>query len=678
MKRRELITGLAGSAAALTLASRLRAQGENNPNTPNNQNGTNGARPNILWLTIEDTSAHEFGCYGNPHVQTPTIDGLAARGTLFERAWAAGPQCSPSRSSIITGSNATTYGTEWHRRPFPIPEDHFFPLALRAAGYYCTNNPKADYNATTPPGRIWNEHGRQASYNSPRRQPGQPFFAVFNTEITHMGRVRSFDLEGRRAFPAHLDPAKLQLPAYLPDLPEVRSDYAFHLEGVQDVDAWVEVFLRDLKAKGLDEDTIVFFYSDHGGISPRGKGFVYETGLRVPLIAYVPPKFRHLCRIAPGTRSDRLVGLVDMGPTVLSLAGVTPPARMQGRAIMGRHEAAPREFLFGFSANQVGHFQPARAVTDGRFKLFRAYTPHKPLSLRNGFQWGMPANLAWDDHVLSGQGVSAAAMQPYQAHRAERLFDLQNDPWEINDLSAQPQHRATLDRLSRAMDDTLRETADLGLFPAAQRGKRDGLYAWTRATNYPLAELHEAALVASRGDAKNIGKLTAYLRSDKPEIRFWGASGFATLGGAPSSAQAWTPPAELLQAVNDSDDAVASEAAHALCYANRADVGLPALLDAFGKGSNGAKSALETLSLTEAGRQAMQPHLPRLRRLAGDAPAGGNAGGGEDDEGNNVSSQARGILINLRAMPVDRLFGAPEQAKGREVNAQRRPLLPRP
>lgn len=665
MKRRELLTGLAGGAAALTVASRLKAQ-------------TNAARPNILWLTIEDTSAHEFGCYGNAHAKTPVIDGLAARGVLFERAWAAGPQCSPSRSSIITGSYATTYGTDWHRRKFAIPDDHFFPLALREAGYFCTNNPKTDYNATRDPAGIWDENGPRASYNSARRKAGQPFYAVFNCNATHMGRVRSFDLQGRRDFAAqNLDPAQLQLPAHLPDLPEVRSDYAFHLEGVQDIDGWVDIFLRDLKARGLDEDTIVFFSSDHGGVSPRGKGFVYETGLRVPFIVYVPPKFRHLSRLAPGTRSNRLVGLVDMGPTVLSLAGLAAPARMQGRAIMGRHEAAPRDYLFGFSANQAHHFQPARAVTDGRFKLFRAYTPHKPLSLRNNYQWGMPANLAWDDWVLSGRGANPEWLRSYRAHKAERLFDLQADPFEIHDLSADPRRRQTLDKLRRALDDHLRQTADLGLFPAAQRNRKEGLYAWTRATNYPLAELHEAALVASRGDAANIEKLTGYLRSDKPEIRFWGASGFATLGGAPLGAQRWTPPDELLKAINDSDAAVAAEAAHALCYAGRADMGLPALLDAFAKGSNGAQSALETLAWTVVGAEAMRPHLPRLQRLAGDAPAEA-ADSGDDAEGGNAGWQARSILVNLRAMPVDRLYGAAQQRQGRKANGERRPLVPKP
>ncbi len=348
MNRRDVLKGMAGGAASLALASRLGAQEK-----------TSGARPNVLWLVIEDTSAYEFGCYGNPAAKTPVIDALAGRGVQFTRAWAAGPQCSPSRASIITGSFGTAYGMDWHRRRVETPDDIFFPRLLREAGYYCTNNSKTDYNAAVDPKRFWDENGPQASYNSPRRKPGQPFFAVFNCSATHMSRIRSFDLEGRRDFAAEgLDPAKLPLPPHVPDLPEIRSDYASHLEGVQDIDGWVDIFLRDLKAKGLDEDTIVFFYSDHGGRLPRGKGFVYQTGLRAPLIAYVPPKFRHLCRFAPGAKSDRLVELMDLGPTVLSLAGLKPPERMHGRAFLGRHEAPARALQFGFRRQPGG---PLRA-----------------------------------------------------------------------------------------------------------------------------------------------------------------------------------------------------------------------------------------------------------------------------------------------------------------------------
>ncbi|RYG56552.1 sulfatase, partial [bacterium] len=278
MKRRELLKGLAAGAATLALDSKLWAQAPA---------GTTAARPNILWLTIEDTSAYEFGCYGNSAVKTPIIDGLAAKGVRYTHAWAAGPQCSPSRASIITGSFGTTYGMDWHRHQVEVPGGIFYPPVLREAGYFCTNNAKTDYNATVTPRELWDENGAQATYNSAKRGANQPFFAVFNCGATHMSRLRSFTLEGRRDFVAEgLDPQKLALPPHVPDLPEVRSYYAFHLEGVQDIDGWVGSFLEDLEARGLAEDTIVFFCSDHGGCLPRGKGFLYRTGLQVPLIAY--------------------------------------------------------------------------------------------------------------------------------------------------------------------------------------------------------------------------------------------------------------------------------------------------------------------------------------------------------------------------------------------------------
>ena len=250
-------------------------------------------RPNILWLTFEDTSAYEFGCYGNKDVSTPNVDSLAQRGVQFMNAWSVGPQSSPARSSLITGCYAPTYGMDFHPVPFDTPEDIFFPQRLREAGYYCTNNNKTHYNTTTDNKSCWDECNKKASYNSPKRKDGQPFFAVFNTVTSHMGRIRTFHTDGRRDYTREgIYPQLLTLPSYVPDLPEVRSDYAGHLEAVQDVDKWVKIYLDDLKEKGLDENTIIFFFSDHGGCVPRGKGYLFESGLRVPLVVYFPEKFK--------------------------------------------------------------------------------------------------------------------------------------------------------------------------------------------------------------------------------------------------------------------------------------------------------------------------------------------------------------------------------------------------
>jgi arylsulfatase A-like enzyme len=646
-------------------------------------------RPNILWLVIEDTSAYEFGCYGNPSAKTPVIDGLAARGVRFTHAWAAGPQCSPSRSSIITGNFSTTFGMDWHRKQVQIPDDVYFPPLLRKAGYYCTNNAKTDYNARLDAKTIWDENGPQATYNSPQRRADQPFYAVFNCGATHMSRLRSFGIEERRDFAAEgLDPQQLKLPPHVPDLPEVRSDYAFHLEGVQDIDGWVDTFLQDLKAQGLDENTIVFFSSDHGGCLPRGKGFVYNTGLQVPLVAYVPPKFRALVGFEPGKPSDRLVHLMDLGPTFLSLAGVQPPAWMQGQAIMGRHAAKARQYQFGFAANQAAHFVPSRGVSDGRFHLIRSYTPHKPHCLRNNFQWGMPSNLAWDAHALGGQ-ARPEHMQPYRPHAGEMLFDLNADPFELNDLAAKPEHRDTLDKLRGVLDDHLRQTRDLGFFPPSTR--QDGnLYAWTRGNNYPLNDLLEAARVAATATSKSASKLDGYLGSDRPEIRFWGASGWTTLAvGSPQQ----KPSPALLKAMQDSDLFVGAEAAHALCYLDGGEKGAAALIKAFANGSKAAYSALETLALTPVGKGLLQSHKAQLQALtraekafapvpaeeenAGEGNAG-EANGGEGNEEGAAPWQARAILVNLGDLPVSKLYGLGAQRKGLAVNTNRKPLIPGP
>ena len=396
-------------------------------------------RPNILWLSIEDTSPYDFGCYGNTQVSTPTIDSLARIGIQYMQAHSVGPQSSPSRSGIITGCYASTYGMEWHRCQIPTPTDIFLPNYMKAAGYYCTNKSKTDYNTRCNNKAMWDSCGPDATYNNPARKEGQPFFAVFNSMATHMGRIRSFHTDGRRDFASEgLDPNKLELPPHVPDIPEIRSDFAFHMEGSQDIDSWVKMFLDDLKEQNLAENTIVFFFSDHGGCLPRGKGFLYETGTHVPLVVYLPPKWRHLANGAAG-RTDRLVGLPDLAPTVLSLAGIRPPAHMQGKAFLGKHEAEPKKYEFGVKANQASHYNPERSVTDGRYKLIVRYIPYKHDALMNAYQWGMPGNIWWDNAYLTGKCKTPACSMPFEVHRGELFFDLGKDPYEIDNRIDDPE-----------------------------------------------------------------------------------------------------------------------------------------------------------------------------------------------------------------------------------------------
>ena len=351
-------------------------------------------RPNILWLTFEDTSAYEFGCYGNKDVHTPNADSLAAHGIQFMNAWSVAPQSSAARSSLITGCYSSTYGMDVHPVSYDTPANIFFPQWLREAGYYCTNNSKTHYNSTTDNKSCWDECTTKASYNSPQRGKDQPFFAVYNTVTSHMGRVRTFHTDGRRDYTTEgIYPELLTLPSYVPDLPEVRSDYAGHLEAVQDVDTWLGFFLKDLKEKGLDDNTIIFFFSDHGGCVPRGKGYLYESGLEVPMIAYFPPKWQHLAGEKASGKEYSLVNFTDLGPTVLSLAGVKPPKHMQGKALFGKYASdEKREIQFALAANQLHHFMPVRAATDGRFKYIRSYIPYRQFAPVSYTHLTLPTN----------------------------------------------------------------------------------------------------------------------------------------------------------------------------------------------------------------------------------------------------------------------------------------------
>lgn len=625
-------------------------------------------RPNILWLTFEDTSASTFGCYGNTEVSTPNADALAADGIQYMNAWAPAPQSSPSRSSLITGCYATTYGMDVHPVSQETPDGIFFPQLLRDAGYWCTNNNKTHYNSTRDNKACWDECDKEASYNSPKRKEGQPFFAVFNSVASHMGRVRTFHTDGRRDYSLEgLKQENLVLPSYIPDLPEVRSDYAGHLEAIQDIDAWLGIFIDDLKAKGLYDDTIIFFFSDHGGCIPRGKGYLYESGLRVPLIIHFPDKWAHLAGCPDGRNTD-LVNFTDLGPTVLSLAGIKSPKTMQGKALHGKYtDRKERKHQFAFGANQLHHFMPMRAVTDGRYKLIRSYIPYRQFCLRNYYQWGMPANKAWDRYVLSGQvGDDHVWAQPFQAHPAEMLFDLENDPGEIHDLSSDPKYADILKELRKALADHIRSTKDLGFFlPDTRTGVNQ--YEMVRQEKYPLKKMYRLAEAAGEGDIRNMKMFEEALTDPSADFRFWGTVGFAQLARCGKINKA---PEALESLLNDSNPYVAAEAAYAVSYMGQPDKGIGFLLRP--KVEENRKigySALECLSLDRDMRPIICRYLPELKNAAETLPR---------KENEDAGFMARGILVNLGQLDIDLLHGEEVYDEGLKLNKGRRKMRPTP
>lgn len=629
-------------------------------------------RPNILWLSIEDTSPYDFGCYGNSHVSTPNIDSLAESGIQYMRAHSVGPQSSPSRSGIITGCYPSTYGMDWHRMRVATPEDIFLPEIMRRAGYYCTNKSKTDYNTKCDNAAIWDECGADATYNNPGRRKDQPFFAVFNSMATHMGRIRSFHTDGRRDFSSEgLDPQKLDLPPHVPDIPEIRSDFAFHMEGSQDIDKWVGIFLEDLKKQGLDEDTIIFFFSDHGGCLPRGKGFLYETGTHVPLVVYLPPKWRHLANGASG-KTDRLVGFPDLAPTVLSLAGIEPPAYMQGKAFLGKYEAVPKEYEFGVKANQASHYNPERSVTDGRYKLIARYIPYKHDALMNAYQWGMPGNIWWDDYYLSGKCREEKWALPFGQHSAELFYDLEKDPYELDNLIDDPEYADEVARLRNRLSRFVRETKDLGFFLKDQRDGDRPLYDRLRETGYDFDALYDLVELTSRVSLEDLPYLEECLGSDRKEIRYWAVVNICELADKGLLEKA---PDSLLKVMETDDADVACEAAYALCLLGHHGEAMEYLtgLNAGGRLNSSQITMLELLSMLPQARSFFSEEAVSV--LQDIASVSADTG---DENMMQYPVAARKVLVNLRLLPATDLWGPAYYQEGLKVNRDRRKLIPVP
>ena len=630
------------------------------------ENAGEDSRPNILWLTFEDTSWYELGCYGNKSAKTPVIDSLAKEGIIFQNAYSCGPQSSPARSTLITGCYATTYAMDWHRHRVKTPEDIFFPEYLRKAGYFCTNNKKTDYNSLADDKTFWDECGTEASYNSPARAESQPFFAVFNSNQTHMSRLTSVHTDGRRNFSKEgLAPKSLELPPYVPDIYQVRSDYALHLEGVQDIDRWVRIFIEDLKARGLDKDTIIFIFSDHGGCLPRGKAFSYETSFRVPMIAYFPEKYRHLAGRLEG-HTGQLVCFADMAPTMLSLAGVEIPGYMQGHAFLGPQKREERKYQYGFMCNRAFHYVPSRTVSDGRYKYIRYYIPYKKDALFNYFQWQMPANLWWDRTYFSGK-CDRARSRPYEYAPAEALYDISADPYELHNLIGAPAFSLKAASLREQLSRHIRQTGDLGFLPDFCREGRCP-YDYARAEGYDIEKLYRLAEMTVCVSEDDLEELLGILSGDMPdEFKYWATVNLAVLAGQGKLSCG----TELLEEMLEENEDIAQEAAYALCLTQDREAGFSYLAQ-----HPENTTALEILSLEKEFRKSGFPRdVMEMLRTASwkyEQKDRKKMPNGNDGIG------ARKVLVNLGEIPADELYGDKIYEIGKRVNMIRKKTIPLP
>ncbi len=430
---------------------------------------------NILWLSVEDMSPW-IGPYGDHTVPTPNLDKLAAQGVTYDNAFATSPVCAPARSSIITGLFATRIGTMQMRNgsrsaavdgqdytEIPLYEGlppqwlRCFPEHLRAAGYYCTNNSKKDYQFSDPV-TVWDESSAKAHWQN--RAENQPFFAVFN----HTGTHESQAFPKSKLRPQVVKPEDVPIPPFYPDTPNVRDALARTYNNIAEMDAWIGKMMKELEDAGLLDSTVVIFFSDHGVGLPRGKRSCYDTGTRVPLIVRYPDGSTG-SKLA-GSRNERVVSFVDLGPSVLSLAGIEPDTRLDGTPFLGEFAYERDDYRKGHAFANADRFDAAydraRTVTDGRYRYTRNYVTDIPHIIRVAYREQIP--MTADLYALQETGPQNP--QQWQiaskSRPAEEFYDSQTDKWEVVNLIDAPEHQERIKAMRAKLDAWIADTGDLG------------------------------------------------------------------------------------------------------------------------------------------------------------------------------------------------------------------------
>ncbi len=524
-------------------------------------------RPNILWITSEDNGQY-LGCFGDPVARTPNLDRLAKSGTRFTHCFSNAAVCAPARQTLISGMYATSIGGQHMRSTVTYPDGvHYFPKHLRDAGYYTTNNSKTDYNGGPRDSRAamkaaWDESSNKAHWRT--RPDGKPFFAVFNIGDSHESRLFPNRWKNRKL---KTDPARVKLPAYLPDLPELRRDLARYYDCLETMDARVGQILTQLKNDGLTDNTIVFYFADHGGSMPRGKSFTYDSGTNVPLVVYIPDKWKRWRPTDPGKPSDRLVGFVDFAATVMTLAGLEPPNYMQGRAFLGDKSATPRDYVHTFRGRRGERYDIVRGVRSKRFLYLRNYTPHLPVLQHNGYMFGIPGYNAWLTAYQNGK-CSPQQARWFEPKSAEELYDTRNDPDNVRNLANDPafvdvlaQHRAENDRHIMAIRDSV-------FYAEGLTGRKFDAYQSDK--TYPLKSLLALANDVSAATPDKLDTFKQAMRSKNACERYWGVMGCVVLGKRAADARA-----DLQARLKDDEPLIQIQAARALVGLGDTDAAVP-------------------------------------------------------------------------------------------------------
>jgi arylsulfatase A-like enzyme len=540
---------------------------------------------NILWLSAEDISPH-LGCYGDPHAITPRLDRLAEQGVRYTHAFTTAGVCAPCRSGIITGVYQTTLGTHHMRCQATLPDEVVpFPLLLRQAGYYCSNQSKTDYQFV-PPAGTWDESSSKAHWRN-RKDRNQPFFSVFNFTGCHESGIAS--AAKYRSVTANLSPEERQnrdelttLPPYYPETATSREDWKRNYELITALDHWVGDLLDQLEEDGLAESTIVFFWSDHGVGLPRAKRWLYDSGTRIPLIIRAPQGSSIEGIGARGSVDSQLVSSIDFAATVLNLAGIKLPESMQGRPFLGTNLSSPRTYVYGARDRMDERYDIIRMVRDKKFKYLKNYEPLKSYYqyMNTSEKGAIMAEMRQRFDAGELHGVPARYFAPFKP--VEELYDTEEDPNELNNLAGHKDYQEVLRRMRTAHQEWVVETLDLGLIPEplieVQEKTRGSRYLILRdkGTSGRAAAIADTALWAS-GAGDHAANLLRAVTANDPAVRYWAYTGLGNLASQLSPIERTQALVSSEKGIRDASPVVQVAAARALCLLDQPDDALPVL-----------------------------------------------------------------------------------------------------
>ena len=423
-------------------------------------------KPNIVWLTSEDNSVHYVKLYDETGAAMPNIEKLAAHGLVFDHAFSNAPVCSVARTTLLTGAYGPRIGAQFHRRSkmVPMPDGgRMYPWYLRQAGYYTTNNSKQDYNVIDKDG--WDESSAKATWRN--REVGQPFFHVQNTTLTHESSLH-FSAEEMATVKNNTSSNSVTLFPYFPDTPTFRYTHARYLDNHKKVDDYHGEYIEMLEEDGVLDDTFIFYYGDHGGVMPRGKGYAYESGLHVPLVVYVPKNWKHLVNADLGSRINGFVSFVDFAPTLLNLAGIEVPPHMDGVPFLGKgvdlDEVNKRDEAFGYADRMDEKYDPVRTLRKGKYTYQRNYQSFNFDGLWNQYRYRMLAYQEWWELYQNGK-LNEFQRQFFERREAEQLFDVEADPHEVNNLADDPAYAVVLKSMRERLSNKVKSINDLSMFP---------------------------------------------------------------------------------------------------------------------------------------------------------------------------------------------------------------------